>query len=520
MSNDIDAALALSRFGLGAREGSLAAIGGDPRGALRGEVTGRALAMPAGPELKSSADLLVDLFAYQKARRLEREHKKTQAARDKPAAAPAMAPPEQGAAGEMPPRETPSPEMQAGQMGRRRFLRPSGDKAASGAAKPPAPAAAAADNRPQLVYLAEVDARFNGTMREPVIGFPERLAMFWANHFAVAVNKGGEVRVTAGAFEREAIRPHLFGRFEDMLLAVESHPAMLAFLDNQQSIGPGSRAGARSKRGLNENLAREILELHTLGVNGGYSQRDVTSLAAIITGWTIARGQQAARGQPLGAPGTFVFNPNTHEPGAQTLLGAGYPDRGVEQGRAALRDLAHHPATAQHVAFKLARHFVADVPPPALVARLAETFTRTRGDLSAVYLALVDAPEAWTQERRKMRSPLEYVVAMLRASGERPKPQAIVGLLRALGQPLWNPSGPNGYADNVDAWASSEGLATRIDAANLIAASSRGRGDPRQVARDALGVLLSPHTEQAMARAEDRKQALSLAFLSPEFQRR
>ncbi|WP_421997592.1 DUF1800 domain-containing protein [Reyranella sp.] len=511
MSNDIDAALALSRFGLGAKDGSLSAIQPDPRAALRREITERALAMPAGPDLKSSAELLVELFAYQKAQRLERERKKTEASGDKAKSGPAMA-------------EMAKPEggMEAGEMTRRRFLRPSMEKPAPGpgTGNKPATGKAMADYKPQLVYLAEVDARFNGTIREPVVGFPERLAMFWANHFAVAVNKGGEVRVTAGAFEREAIRPHLFGRFEDMLLAVESHPAMLAFLDNQQSIGPGSRAGARSKRGLNENLAREILELHTLGVNGGYSQRDVTSLSAIITGWTIARGQQIARGQPLGPPGTFAFNPNTHEPGPQTVLGVSYPDRGVEQGRAALRALASHPATAKHLALKLARHFVADAPPPNLVARLAETFARTRGDLSAIYLALIDSPEAWTPERRKIRSPQEYVVAMLRTSGERPRPQAIVGLLRALGQPLWNPSGPNGYADSVDAWASSEGLATRIDAANLVAASARGHGDPRNLVREALGPLLSPQTDQAMARAEDRKQALSLAFLSPEFQRR
>jgi uncharacterized protein (DUF1800 family) len=376
------------------------------------------------------------------------------------------------------------------------------------------------DNRPQLVFLAEVDARFNGTIREPVIGFPERLAMFWANHFAVAVSKGPGVRVTAGAFEREAIRPYLFGRFEDMLQAVETHPAMLAFLDNAQSIGPDSRAGARSKRGLNENLAREIMELHTLGVDGGYSQRDVTSLARIITGWTVERDQKAPHGGLLGQPGTFVFNPNAHEPGTQSLLGASYPDNGIQQGRDALRALAYHPSTARNLATKLARYFVADSPPPSLVARLTDTFTRTRGDLSAVYLALIAADEAWAPELVKMRSPQEYVVALLRASGEKPKPQAIAGTLNALGQPIWNPPGPNGFSDKVDAWASSEGLATRIDVANLIAAATPGGDDPRRFARGILGPLLSEHTDKAMSRAADRKQALSLAYLSPEFQRR
>jgi uncharacterized protein (DUF1800 family) len=486
MTNDLDAALALSRFGLGARDGSLTAISADPRGALRQEITGRALAMPAGPELRPTPALLADLVEYQKERKLERERKNEKVG-------------------------TPEPARPVS----RRAMMTGGQTAAAANPAPPATV-----ERPQLVFLAEVEARFNGTLREPAIGFPERLTMFWANHFAVAVSKGPALRVLAGAFEREAIRPHLFGRFEDMLMAVETHPAMLAFLDNQQSIGPDSRAGGRSKRGLNENLAREIMELHTLGVDGGYSQRDVTALSRIITGWTIERDQKGPHGVPLGQPGTFVFNPNAHEPGPQSLLGASYPDNGVEQGRAALRALARHPSTARHIATKLARHFVADTPPPSLVARLADTFARTRGDLPALYLALIDSDEAWTPALVKMRSPLEYVVALLRASGERPKPQQIAGTLHALGQPIWNPAGPNGFPDTVDAWASSEGLATRIDVANLIAAATPGNDDPRRFARAILGPLLSPQTDKAMARAADRKQALSLAYLSPEFQRR
>lgn len=487
MTNDLDAALALSRFGLGARNGSLAAIGADPRGALRWEVTGRALAMPAGPELKPSPELLVDLFAFLEERKRERERKNEKATQQETAGRP---------------------------MPRRQMMTGGQNTAAV------SPGAAKVDNRPQEVFLAEVDARFNGTMREPLIGFPERLAMFWANHFAVAVSKGPGVRVTAGAFEREAIRPHLFGHFEDMLLAVETHPAMLAFLDNAQSIGPDSRAGARSKRGLNENLAREIMELHTLGVDGGYSQGDVTSLARIITGWSIERGQKGPHGVQLGQPGTFVFNPDAHEPGTQSLLGVSYPDSGVRQGRSALRALASHLSTAKHLAYKLARHFIADSPPAALVAKLTDTFTRTRGDLSAVYLALIGSDEAWNPELVKMRSPLEYVAALLRASGEKPKPQQIAGTLNALGQPIWNPPGPNGFSDKVDAWASPEGLATRIDVANLTAASTPGNDDPRRFARGILGPLMSEQTDRAMARAADRKQALSLAYLSPEFQRR
>ena len=207
-------------------------------------------------------------------------------------------------------------------------------------------------------------------------GFAERLVMFWSNHFCISATKGELARIWAGSFEREAIRPHVLGRFGDMLQAVEQHPAMLFFLDNQQSLGPESRAGVNRKRGLNENLAREIMELHTLGVGSGYSQDDVTSLARIITGWTFA-----GREGKLGAPGSFVFNANAHQPGAQRLLGKIYPERGVAQGEAALADIARHPATAKFIATKFARHFVADDPPPALVARLRDVFVKSDGDL-------------------------------------------------------------------------------------------------------------------------------------------
>ena len=475
---DLDAALALSRFGLGAREDSLAAISRNPRGALQDEVSRRALARPSGPALKSSNALLLDVFEYQAEKKRER---------DRQAAAPK--------------------NMQAA---------PAAGKPAPGIPNPA-----------QQVFLAEVDARFNGTMREPAIGFGERLAMFWANHFAVAVGKGEEVRATAGAFEREAIRPHVFGRFEDMLQAVETHPAMLVFLDNQQSVGPHSRASGHGKRGLNENLAREIMELHTLGVDGGYTQADVTSFASIITGWTLARPNNR-----FGAPGSFAFNENAHEPGAHPVLGVSYQDNGINQGRAVLRDLANRPATAHHIAFKLARHFVADRPPPELVAAMTAAFQRTRGDLPAVYLAMIGSEAAWSPTLVKVRSPQEYLVALLRASGEQPKPQQIVGTLNAMGQPLWNPSGPNGFPDTVDAWASPEGLATRIEVANLVANAMRGqnagpnagqdpnRTDPRRFAADMLGALLSKDTEHAIVRAESKPQAVSLAFLSPEFQRR
>jgi len=248
---------------------------------------------------------------------------------------------------------------------------------------------------PVRLYRAEAMARITTTM-DVAPGFVERLVWFWSNHFAVSVQKGGPVRATAGAFEREAIRPHVLGRFADMLLAVETHPTMLLYLDNQASVGPNSPAGQRRGKGLNENLAREILELHTLGVEDGYAQADVTSLAKILTGWTIA-GPEGR----LGAPGTCVFNPNAHEPADHRLLGRTYPNRGSEQIRAALLDLARHPATARHVALKLARHFVADDPPPTLVTKLAMRFRDTDGDLAAVALALLDARRLGRSKRRR-----------------------------------------------------------------------------------------------------------------------
>ena len=213
----------------------------------------------------------------------------------------------------------------------------------------------------------------------------------------------------AGAFEREAIRPHVFGKFSDLLIAVESHPAMIFYLDNQRSIGPDSNAGRFDGKGLNENLAREILELHTLGVDGGYAQPDVTALARIITGWSFAEA-----GGETGEPGAFMFKANWHEPGVHNLLGKNYPQAGRAQGEAALRDLARHPSTASHIATKLARHFVADAPPPDLVDALAKGFRDSDGDLAVVTAALVTHDRAWSAPPTKIRDPNEFVIAAMR----------------------------------------------------------------------------------------------------------
>jgi uncharacterized protein (DUF1800 family) len=367
----------------------------------------------------------------------------------------------------------------------------------------------------QKTFRAEALARFQrASVAE--CGFAERLVVFWSNHFCISASKGGLARMWAGSFEREAIRPHVLGRFADMLMAVEQHPAMLFFLDNQQSLGPDSRAGINRHRGLNENLAREIMELHTLGVNGGYTQDDVTSFARVITGWTYA-----GRLGQLGQPGTFVFNNNAHEPGAQRVLGKVYEAGGLAQGEAVLSDIARHPSTAKFIATKFAQHFVADDPPPALVARLQDVFTRTDGDLRLLANALVDSSEAWTAPLSKMRSPYEYMIATGRILSRVPEePGRYLGGLNLLGQPLWSPAGPNGFPDTNAAWAAPEGMKLRLDIAAQVAAKLPDSIDPRELLELAAADAASDDTRRTVERAESRQQAMALLLMSPEFQRR
>ena len=367
----------------------------------------------------------------------------------------------------------------------------------------------------QKTFRAEALARLQRAVIADC-GFVERLVVFWSNHFCISANKGGLARMWAGSFEREAIRPHVLGRFGDMLKAVEQHPAMLFFLDNQQSLGPDSRAGQNRNRGLNENLAREIMELHTLGVGGGYTQDDVTSLARIITGWTFA-GRQ---GQ-LGTPGTFVFNANAHQPGAQRVMGKVYQANGVAQGEAVLSDIARHPSTAKFIATKFSRHFVADDPPQALVARLQDVFTRTDGDLRALAIALLDSNEAWQAPLGKMRSPYEFLVASGRLLARNPEdPGPYLSSLNVLGQPLWSPAGPNGFPDSNAAWAAPEGMKLRLDISAQIASRLAAGTDPRDLLELAVADAASEDTRRTIERAESRQQALALLLMSPEFQRR
>jgi uncharacterized protein (DUF1800 family) len=315
----------------------------------------------------------------------------------------------------------------------------------------------------------------------------------------------------AGAYEREAIRPHVLGRFVDMLLVVESHPAMLYYLSNAESVGPNSIAGIIRNRGLNENLAREALELHTLGVRSGYTQADVTNFAKVLTGWTVMLPGVAKYG------GLFVFAPRAHEPGDQVILGKRYPDTGQEQGRAVLADLARHPATARHIAEKLARHFVADESPLPLVDKLAKSFNDSGGDLKELARTLILAEESWTSKRTKLKRPGEWHIAAMRLAGAQGNVGRFMKGQALLGEPLWRPPAPIGFSDYQAAWI--DGLSQRADMANNFASRVADRLDPAALLEQGLGPLASTETRNTVARAGSRAQALALLLMAPGFLR-
>jgi uncharacterized protein (DUF1800 family) len=390
-----------------------------------------------------------------------------------------------------------------------------GVKTPAPAAEMPPPAPAKAAPPPRIAILRqEVTARIE-RISQAETGLTDRLAAFWANHFAVALRTDLVVEVLVGAYEREAIRPHILGRFEDLLLAATRHPAMLAYLDNARSMGPNSVLGRKRRRGLNENHAREILELHSLGVTGGYTQADVTALARVLTGWTYIRRPRGDTGASL-----FEFQAERHEPGVQQVLGVSYDESGIEQGERALRDIARAPATAGHIARKLAVHFVSDDPPEALVRRLADTFQRTGGDLRSVTEELLNADEAWQAGPTKLRTPQEFLWSAIRAVEPRTTPARFLAFAGALGQPLWDPPSPAGYKDDVASWMAPQAVLTRAAIATNYAQASTDSTDPRELAAHLLGPSMSVETRTAIEHAEAREQALVLMLMSPEFQRR
>ncbi len=370
-------------------------------------------------------------------------------------------------------------------------------------------------------YGLAVGAR-TGSALQTDTPFVERLVHFWSNHFAVSVDKLLMVGM-AGGFEADAIRPNVLGRFEDLLLAAVRHPAMLLYLDQAQSIGPGSAAGQRAQqrqpraRGLNENLAREILELHTLGVRSGYTQDDVTEFARALTGWTLPGDAPQD-----GSGSTFRFVGALHEPGTRTVLGRSYADNGEQQARAILHDVANAPATARHIATKLARHFVADDPPPALVQRLADNFLRSSGDLTSLYRDLVAAPQAWDPTQSKFKSPWDWGVSSLRALGRQDlPPMQATNLWNQLAQPVWRPGSPAGYGDLAATWAAPDALIRRVEAAQRFAQQTGNTRDARALAPMVLpGGALSQATAGAIARADSGSTALALLLVAPEFLRR
>ena len=479
----LTAAIALNRFGLGARPTD--SLAGDPKRWLLdqfGRFEPRPLALASVPSRSAVIGQLSDYLAEA---RMDRRTRK-------------QAQPASMTTGDA----VQKPEPQADPL--RKFLRQS----------------------IREDYLTMNSARLDSALTTAT-PFADRLVYFWANHFAVSVDKLPVIGL-AGLLEFEAIRPHLFGRFSDMLLAVEQHPAMLLYLDQAQSIGPNSKIGQLvaerqgKQRGLNENLAREAMELHTLGVRTGYSQADVTEFARALTGWTvsgIARGP-AAR-VVGGSPGEFRFAEGLHEPGARTIMGKRYAQQGEGQARAVLLDLAANPATARHVATKLSRHFAGDDPPQSMIDRLSRAYLASGGDLPAVYRALIASPEAAAPRPLKFKTPWEWSVSALRALGtEKIDPQMAAALLKQLGQPTWQPGSPAGWDDIAASWAAPEALMRRVEVAQRFAARAGSSVDSRALAEKVLPGVLSDATRTAIARAESPQEGLALLLVSPEFVRR
>ena len=462
------AAIAANRFGLGARPGDLAKIDARAGAWLLDQLQGPSQTPSEIRGLPSSADVLVEVQGLRRERRELRDPANDEAPRDV--------------------------VEQFVRLVRRHYVAQTGARYR----------AAAASDHP----------------------FHERLVHFWSNHFAISTDKP-PLPAIAGLYENEAIRPHVTGRFQDLLLACEQHPAMLFYLDNQRSIGPGSRLGKRANRvqrerdvGLNENLAREILELHTLGVEGGYTQQDVTNLAKVITGWSIG-GLGEGRRFADGLPGAFQFRAAVHEPGDHVVLGKRYSQDGVGQGEAVLRDLAVHPSTAKFVSEKLARHFVADEPAKELVDELAATWIESGGALSAVYEKLVGAGESWAAPFAKYKSPHNFVISTLRALRHVPsESRFVVGALDLMGQAPFRPGSPAGWPDTASEWGGAAALYKRIEWSHAVARVVGPRVDPVELGDAVLGPTFDAETRKAIARAESRRQGMTLLLASPDFQRR
>ena len=490
---DMDAgALAAHRFGFGPRPGELRAIAGDPRGWVKSQLAPVQTLPPQIAALPAAEDDLLAFGRWLLQRRLNNGN----AQRVEQRAA------HQGVSQQQLQQITTEQD----------FIQTFRERVSN-----------AVQARLEAAMLSDAPVR-------------ERLVHFWSNHFTVSTLKPQAVALPP-SFEKDAIRPHVGGKFADMLVASSKHPGMLIYLDNWLSIGPHSQAalnpararrgfGAQRPTGINENLGREIMELHTLGVHGGYTQADVEALAAIITGWTyqranlrmlVSRDAGARSGEQL-----FEFDADAHEPGPKTLLGRAYSQSGVDQGEAALRDLAARPACAHFIAAKLCRHYIADQPPPAAIDRVARAFAHSDGDLRITVEAVVDSPEAWATPFAKFKQPEEYAITLLRAANLQTLPgNAGVGALMAMGQRPYAAPGPDGWADISDAWLTADLVWKRLEFAQRFAQRlARADVNPVTMGEASLGSLMSDETRSAVQRAESPEQGLAILFSSPEMQRR
>lgn len=372
---------------------------------------------------------------------------------------------------------------------------------------------------------AEVAADFSRTLQRAVQspdGFRERLMAFWSNHFTVTAKNGVGQRLGPTAYAEDALRPNMTGPFRTLLRAAVTHPVMLVYLDQNRSIGPDSPFGEKKDKGLNENLAREVLELHTLGVGASYTQTDVRQFAKLLTGL----GYSPKEG--------FVFHPQWAQPGAETVLGKSYGGEEPAQLSdilAALDDIAAHPETRAHISRKLAVHFVSDTPDPDLLRHMEAAWTASDGDLGKVYAAMLEHPAAWSPDFAKVRMPFDYIATGLRGLGlpatvldSAPRPivnQTLMLPLRQMGQPFQGALGPNGWHEDAGAWITPQGLAARIQWA--MSAPSRLMSDlpdPRALVQTALADAAPADLVTAVARAESPREGVGILLASPQFNRR
>jgi uncharacterized protein (DUF1800 family) len=484
--------MAIKRFGVGARPGELQAISADPRGSVLAQLGAPSAdvtsALPQMPNQPGSHDAWIVTREFQIENAIAAKLAPVQAA-DAKVPAPAIGTQVLTDAKPILPQKqaslTPPPQP---------------------AAAPPKPVDPAGP-----IYQGEIASRYKRAVNS-LAPFVERLVWFWSNHFCIAVNKDDMIRAMAGAYEREVIRPHVLGRFRDMLGAVAHHPAMQIYLDNRGSIGPDSIVGRWHARGLNENLARETMELHTLGVNGGYTQTDVTNFAKVLTGWTVADMEAVD-------PGSTIFIAGDHEPGPIEIMGRVYGEPGKAQLDHVLDDLARQPATSRFLAGKLAGHFVGPNPPPPLVAAMAETYMRTEGHLGEVVKTMLSNELAWGPQPLRTIPPWDYTVAVARALDIDPPMNVVERILNLLGQRTWEVQSPKGWDDNED-WNGTAALLERLDWADDIGRRFAGQRDVPALAKALYGSSLSPDTLLALQRAESRQQAVALLLMSPEMQRR